>query len=880
MTGGKRHVLIADDESVNRELLGFILKDEYDVLFASDGIEALDSIEKNAVILNLILLDLQMPGMHGLDILRRMREDQLLQHIPVIVMTSDQSAEVECLRLGATDFIPKPFSQPDVILARVQRVIELYEDRETIRSTERDSLTGLLNIDYFYRYSKQFDLHHADVRTDAILLDVNHFHVINERYGKSFGDDVLSRIGKKLSDFSARVGGLACRRESDNFLLYCPHLDNFEGLLSEISVSIGAEGDSITSRARIRMGVHISDDKTIDIDQRFDRAKLASDSIRNNFTKLIAVYDDAMHEAELYNEQLIDDFQEAIAQKQFKVFYQPKFDIRSDVPVLSSAEALVRWEHPRLGMISPGRFIPLFEENGLIRQLDHYVWSETAAQISDWKKRFGASVAVSVNVSRIDMLDSDLTRTLQDILAENSVTTRDFLLEITESAYTSDSAQIIGTVKKLREMGFRIEMDDFGTGYSSLGMISNLPIDALKLDMTFIRNAFSENKDMWMIELIIDIADHLGVPVIAEGVETEEQLTALKNMGCDMVQGYYFSKPVPAPQFERFILEKLESEKERGSLSNDKRSSENGETVSASDGITYSRIARALAADYFSVYYVNTVTDKFIEYNSTGTYKKLNIETSGEDFWEACAKNISRVVYSEDRDMLLKAISKQNLLSELSKSGTFTLTYRLIVNDNPTFVSMKASRIDDKNSSHIVIAVNNVDAQMKRQVFFGGSSEMAQRDALTGVKNRFAFLERKKAINSAIEDGAQQPFAVVVCDMNGLKSINDTKGHLAGDKSIQAASSTICNVFKHSPVFRIGGDEFVILMSGQDYENRKALVSEIEESNRSAVSSGGVIIACGISDYLPGSDASVDVIFDRADAAMYENKKALKSFAE
>lgn len=224
--------------------------------------------------------------------------------------------------------------------------------------------------------------------------------------------------------------------------------------------------------------------------------------------------------------------------------------------MLSSAEALVRWSHPTLGMISPGKFIPLFEEDGLIAQLDEFVWRRSAETISDWKKRLGISVPVSVNLSRAEMYDPGLIDTMEKITGDNGITTKDMYLEITESAYVSDSDQIVERVKALREHGFFIEMDDFGSGYSSLNMISELPVDALKLDMMFIRSAFDKHNDTRMISIVIDIADYLGVPVIAEGVETEEQYLALKKLGCTIIQGYYFSKPVPAGEFEKFLLEK------------------------------------------------------------------------------------------------------------------------------------------------------------------------------------------------------------------------------------------------------------------------------------------------------------------------------------
>jgi EAL domain-containing protein (putative c-di-GMP-specific phosphodiesterase class I) len=289
------------------------------------------------------------------------------------------------------------------------------------------------------------------------------------------------------------------------------------------------------------------------MERRFDHAKSAADTIRNSFSASVAVYDKALHEKEVYAERLLDDFQEALVQKQFLVFFQPKYDIRPEAPVICGAEALVRWKHPELGMISPGVFIPLFENNGLVRDLDNYVWREAAAQIRRWKDALGHTVPVSVNVSRIDMLDPELTETLRNLVEENGLEYSDLHLEITESAYTQDAEQIIHVVSGLREMGFKIEMDDFGSGYSSLNMISTLPIDALKLDMLFIRTAFSENGNIRMLEITLDISRCLSVPMIAEGVETEEQMLTLKKMGCDIVQGYYFSKPVPAEEFERFL---------------------------------------------------------------------------------------------------------------------------------------------------------------------------------------------------------------------------------------------------------------------------------------------------------------------------------------
>ena len=557
---GKRQILIAEDEMINREILGEMLRNDYELLFACDGRETMEMIREHRETLSLVLLDILMPVMSGLEVLKAVREDDRLSRIPIIVTTAERETEIESLQLGAIDFIPKPYPSIGVIQARVQRTIELSEDRDLIQSTEKDPLTGLYNREYFYRYAEQYDHYHQDQEMDAVIIDINHFHMINERYGKGVGDDVLRRLGAQVRQIAEESGGIACRREADTFMLYCPRREDYSDVQNRASVTM-TERDETASRIHLRMGVYADVDKTVDVELRFDRAKMAADTVRGSFTRSIGYYDSALHERELYAEQLIEEFPGAIENRQFEIYYQPKFDVRPETPVLSSAEALVRWIHPELGMISPGVFIPLFEENGLIQKLDFYVWRETARQIREWKDIYEFSIPVSVNVSRIDMYDPALPDTMEGILKEFGISGSDMLLEVTESAYTQDSRQIIETVEKLRALGFHVEMDDFGTGYSSLNMISELPIDALKLDMSFIRDAFREGGNTHMLEVIIGIADYLEVPVIAEGVETEEQLDALRTLGCDIVQGYFFSRPVPAAEFEPFILQKKEVDK-------------------------------------------------------------------------------------------------------------------------------------------------------------------------------------------------------------------------------------------------------------------------------------------------------------------------------
>ena len=696
----KRSVLIVDDEEINRELLGNMLEDAYDILYAADGVEALEQVKANGDDLALVLLDLLMPRMTGMEVLKVMRQEKEFQDIPVIVLTADQSAEVECLKIGAIDFIPKPYPSWEIIRARVNRCIELSEKRTIIQSTERDSLTNLFNTEYFLSYVQRYDQHHPDMPMDAIILDVNRFRILNERYGKQYGDSVLARIGRAVRQIAREVGGVGCRRSADTFCIYCPHRDGYESILAKASEGLMDE-DASEHRVRLRMGVYSLVDKTLEIERRFDYAKMAADTVKDGYLKPIGIYDSEMHAAELFRERLLEDFKPSLQNQCFTVYFQPKYDIRGDKPVLASAEALVRWHHPELGLINPNVFIPLLEDNGLILDLDRFVWHAVAAQIRLWKDRFGFSVPISVNVSRIDMLMPDLKSIFMEILEAHGLNPDDLMLEITESAYTGDSEQVISTARDLRGMGvgFRIEMDDFGTGYSSLGMLTSLPIDALKLDMSFIRNAFGESRDVRMIELIIDIADYLHVPVVAEGVETEEQYLVLKSMGCDLVQGFYFSKPVPPEEFDRFLMEWKE---EKAQVTHETKK-------------TYLSISKALTSDFENIFYVDLVTGSYLEFYS-GKDRNLEIRPGGVDFFGDAREKLLDGVCEEDAENVKNATAKENLMRWIGQEQALSLRYRKTINGKQTIYSLQTIKTRGSDDYHVVIGVKPETQEMNEEL--------------------------------------------------------------------------------------------------------------------------------------------------------------------
>lgn len=556
----RRQVLVVEDQELNRDILGMILEDDYDVLFAENGAIAMEIIRANVQTLSIVLLDLMMPVMDGFEVLRRVKADEEMQHIPIIVLTAEKSAELQALQMGAADFITKPYDMHEVILARVGRIIELSEGRQLIRAAERDPLTNLYNRGFFLEYADQIHRYHPQWRMDAIVVNIERFHSVNELNGRAFGNSVLRTLGSAIRDYLSGTDGIACRMEADQFCIYCLHCEDYHAILSSFQQTLNDL--SIRVAIRLRMGVCPGDGDASPA-VLFDRARTACNMVRGSYKTHLMVYDEDIRRKELYSQRLLNDLRRAVEEKQFVVFYQPKYDIQCQPPRLNSAEALVRWKHPELGMISPGDFIPLFEQNGLIHMVDEYVWETAARQIAVWSGKYGITLPLSVNLSRTEVFDPELEKTLLRLISCNALNAKDLKLEVTESAYTDDPEQLVAVIQHLRDQGFEIEMDDFGSGYSSLNTISSLPIDVLKMDMKFIQNVDEDTRNFRLIELILDIAGYLGVPVVAEGVENARQMNLLKDAGCDFVQGYYFSRPLPAEEFEKLIMKEIEASKER-----------------------------------------------------------------------------------------------------------------------------------------------------------------------------------------------------------------------------------------------------------------------------------------------------------------------------
>ena len=431
---------------------------------------------------------------------------------------------------------------------------KVNEEQRLILATETDDLTGLYNKNFFFEYANKRYAEHPEKPMDAIVLNIEQFNSLNTVIGREFGLLVLRELGREILDYLEEEDGIAGRLETDQFGIYCKHQEDYDILFDRLQNML--DGLTLNASVKFRMGV-MPYQEDLDPVNMFESAQTACNMVRKQSKKRLNIFDETVRTREIYEQHLLNDLRRAIENKEFTVYYQPQYDIQQDTPKLSGAEALVRWKHPAFGMISPSDFINLFEQNGQIGILDEYVWEEAFRQLALWKKQHGINFPISINVSRIDVFDTDLVSTLNKLLIKNGLDRGSVNLEITESAYTENSHQVIRVLKELKESGYNIEMDDFGTGYSSLSMLSTVPIDMLKLDGSFIKNIEKGENDIKLVELIVNVAKNLKVPVIAEGTETEYQIQLLKKLGCNFVQGYYFSSPLPAQEFEEKIIKKM-----------------------------------------------------------------------------------------------------------------------------------------------------------------------------------------------------------------------------------------------------------------------------------------------------------------------------------
>ncbi|MCM1186459.1 MAG: EAL domain-containing protein [Lachnoclostridium sp.] len=477
-------------------------------------------------------------------------------------------------RTNCREILGKDISRPEdmavirkdgLILKSCPRVINLCIDiledilndylKETAESTinsenipEDDEMQGVLKrMGKLKRFRRNVSnlLRFSQKGIAFIQFDISRFKIVNDLYGEKFGDEVLDFIVNQLAQVCTPEQFFVNLR-SDVFMIVTEYesQEQLEKFVRELDSRIAYYKEV---KLHVFYGIYTVEDRGMELRQMQDRASMARKTAKNSALTNIVFYREQFKES-LYNRKFIEENVEtAIAERQFMMYLQPKYSITRNKII--GAEALVRWKNPERGMIYPDQFIPIIEENGYIRKVDYYIWEEACRFIKKCLEADLKPCPISVNVSRVHLRDDECIEILSDMIKRNGTPKHLLELEITESA---DDQQISRKALQLKEEGFVLLMDDFGSGYSSLNILLETPFDVIKLDKKFMENMMISGKGRLILEQVVTMVKKLDIGLLAEGVETKEQIEMLRNIGCDQVQGYYYAKPMPAEEF--FVL--------------------------------------------------------------------------------------------------------------------------------------------------------------------------------------------------------------------------------------------------------------------------------------------------------------------------------------
>lgn len=794
-------ILIVEDNRVNRMMLNKILSADYRICEAENGAEALQILQERSSEISAVVLDLLMPVMDGYELIQRARENSRLAGIPFIVAAEDAQgdAETKALALGANDFILKPYD-PVIIRHRINNTIQLCKTAAMLNVVQRDSLTGVYSKDHFYQTVSEILNCKPQRLYDMVCCDIENFKLVNDLFGTHTGDELLSYVAHTLIE-AMPSGSICGRMGGDVFALLVPHQEVYKDeWFAEVVWKLNRF--SVDLNLVVRYGICSCVSPQVPVATLCDRANLAKQTIKGKYNVYYAYYNDELRERLLDEQSITANMNSALEQKQFKVYLQPKYHLQSGK--ISGAEALVRWEHPEKGLIPPDKFIPLFEKNGFITSLDIYVWEETCKLLRKWLDAGERPVPVSVNVSRADIYHPQLCSILTKLVEKYRLHPKYLHLEITETAYTEHPVQIIETVQKLKEQGFVLEMDDFGTGYSSLNMLSELPIDILKLDMRFVQYEEKRNSRS-ILSFIISLAKWLELRVVAEGVETAEQVEMLRSMSCDYVQGFYFSKPLLPEAFE--TLWHSSQTQMNSNLYN---------AVSAGEQKARPNAPQILLIDH------GREIGKELEGILQQNYGVLRV--TKESVAQAYLKNA-------DINLVLLDVIEPNgetnaFLEEFEEQGKLSHIPMVAIVQEP--VSETILPYEERVSDYIIdpprplfvkkriqnaLTASRAKMLEQEQEVAHALEEMkkrAERDALTGLLNRSEFENR---VEHFLARQKNSDGYFIILDMDNFKLVNDNYGHIKGDEVLRQIADTLRETFFEADMIsRLGGDEFVIFI--------------------------------------------------------------------
>ena len=643
ISGIKKKILLVHGNPENDRTLSEIIYAAYDSVHINSQSEAIDFLKNHHEELMSAIIDIHL----AVPILREIRKDPFLLNFPVLVSTDIPNSELEeeLLNLDVIDFLKTPFSRIRV-LNRLKTTQKLSEANYAIDELERDELTGLFTRKAFLRKAELMLSQNRDKKFCIIAFDFDNFKSSNSLYGVDKCNEFLAYTAKHM--MSVMPHGIAGRYGGDQYIIFFeykepqPNLGRVTERSREILLS------APIPHQIVKMGVYAPVDFNLPLVICCDRAFLAIREIKGKYGKDIAFFETNLQNQLLGEQRIIETMERALEEEQFQVYYQPKHDTITGS--IAGAEALVRWNHPEYGFMSPNQFIPLFERNGFITKLDSFMLDKVCRDIKHWQESGFPLVPISVNVSRRDFMEKDCIENQYKIIDGHGIDHSLLHMEVTESLYSENTDLIISQVKRTQNLGFMIEMDDFGAGYSSLGLLSTFPLDVLKLDISFVQNI---RMNEIVIENIVKMAHRMGLVTIAEGVETAEQLKILKSLGCDLIQGYYYSKPLPIKEFEAYL-------RAASSISDGKShvtQNLNGEPgyLTESMLIAANEVAEGIPGGFFSYHADGNL--EIISFN----YELLKMFecNTAEEFREHVGNSFKGIVAPEDFEHVQQSIMRQ-----------------------------------------------------------------------------------------------------------------------------------------------------------------------------------------------------------------------------
>ena len=542
----KNKILVVDDSRLYRITATDILANEYDIVEAQNGLQALEILknEKIRAFTVAIILDLMMPVMDGYEFLEEFHKEEKYKNIPVIVATSEdrQENEKRCLQYGVWDFVRKPYD-PDILRMRIVNAAK----RAWVQSMEHDPLTGVYNKQKLYQSMRELIDRNRDKEFAYIQIDIERFRMINTFYGMAEGDRLLCFFAQVIREVMWDYEDCCYGRISGDIFGICMLRDEEKINFIEETVRKKLKKYKANYFINTTTGIYFIEDNRMEIPEICDKAAIAAKRCKNNYMIHKALYTREMSQVLIREQKIINEMDKALEKEEFVAYFQPKYDLNTMKP--SGAEALVRWRKEDGKMVSPGEFIPIFESNGFIIELDYYMWERVCRFIRRELDEGHEVAPVSVNISRVNLYNPKFFESLVGLVEQYKIPPKYLHLELTESAFSDDAAMLQKTVDYLHKSGFTILMDDFGSGYSSLNLLKDINLDILKIDMKFLSKGSSTEKCEKIIAAVINMAEALNLPVIAEGVEEEAQMQLLKRLGCNYIQGYYFAKPMPEKDY-------------------------------------------------------------------------------------------------------------------------------------------------------------------------------------------------------------------------------------------------------------------------------------------------------------------------------------------